>query len=167
MFTLPNLTVRDTRVLELQYKLIHRCHATKSIICKWDQTVNPICPICNSKANILHDFYSCPEIQTFWQNIYNMLIQNLEEKLLVPLSMEVVLFGKYRGIKYDILNHAVLYAKYFIHKQKVQQKHVLFNQFFTYYKRILDIEKERYIFLDRRDAFDKRFGTLVKALQMP
>ena len=91
-------------------------------------------------------------------------MQHLDESHLVPLSMEVILFGKYLGIKYDILNHIILYAKYYIHKQTVQQKRVLFNQFFIYYKRILDIEKERYIFLDRRDTFDKRFGIFVNTL---
>ena len=115
IFCLPKDTVRETRVLEVQFKILHRCYATRSKVNKWDATVSPLCTVCKEKANIVHDFYTCPQVQNFWQKVCEML-SRLCHYQVIELSLRDIIMGK-PGVKHDVLNHVLLYAKYHIHKQ--------------------------------------------------
>jgi hypothetical protein len=67
--------------------------------------------------------------------------------------MEDIILGKYTAIKYSLLNHVILYAKLYIHKQNVAQRHIYFDNFYMYYEKIIETEKERYTFIDRKETF--------------
>ena len=69
-----------------------------------------------------------------------------------------IIFGKFKQAKYDILNHAIMYAKYYIHKQFVQEKRLRSTGFVSYYKQALLIEKQRYIEKQDLANFMTRFG---------
>ena len=62
IFTLPKETLCDTKTIEVQFKILHRCYATDSIIYKWDNTKSEYCQICKQKANIIHNFFMCTPI---------------------------------------------------------------------------------------------------------
>ena len=157
IFILAKQTVCDSRILTMQYKILHRCYATNSIICKWDETKQEYCTICNQKANILHNFVTCSRIKEFWIQVTGMLrIYNIEAPNL--LMAQDILFGKYIEAKYDMLNHLILYAKYYIHKQFIANKPVCVEHFFKYYYQIMVIEKQRYIEKDGLKLFQQRFG---------
>ena len=162
IFCLPKDTVRETRVLEVQFKILHRCYASRSKVNKWDSTVSALCTACNEKANIVHDFYTCPKVQAFWQKICEMLT-NICRFQVLELSLKDIIMGKL-GIKYDILNHVLLYAKYHIHMQICQKKQINFDHFLTYYKHIIEIEKERYVFVNQATTFHKRFENCINRL---
>merc|ERR1712105_559852 len=65
IFTLPKEVVRDTKIHEMQYKILHRVYATDSTIAHWDHTKNATCNVCNGKANICHNFVKCTIIDNF------------------------------------------------------------------------------------------------------
>ena len=159
IFCLPKDTIRETRVLEVQFKILHRCYATRSKVNKWDASVSPLCTVCKEKANIVHDFYTCPHVQTFWQKICEMLT-SLCPFQVSELSLKDIIMGK-PGVKYDVLNHVLLYAKYHIHRQICQKMQANFNHFHIYYKHILEMEKERYIYINQPTSFYKRFGNCL------
>ena len=69
-----------------------------------------------------------------------------------------ILFGKYTEVKYDMLNHLILYAKYYIHKQFIANKPVHVEHFFNYYQQSLEIEKQRYLEKGDPQRFQQRFG---------
>ena len=56
MFILPKETVWDTKIIDMQYTILHR--ATNSIIAKTEK-----------KANIIHNFFNCTDVQTFWAQL--------------------------------------------------------------------------------------------------
>ena len=60
--------------------------------------------------------------------------------------------------KYDIINHCILYAKQYIHRQFVTGKTLNTNNFIQHYKYILLIERERYITKGQLNKFEARFG---------
>jgi hypothetical protein len=157
IFCLPKLTLRDTKVLEVQYKILHRSYATNSIISKWDHSRSPSCDICNQKANIIHNFFSCTQVQTFWKKIQDWIKDTCNDGPYC-LTLSDILFGKYMHAKHDLLNHVLLYAKYFIHMQFVGQNHLFFSSFIQYYKNVLIVEKERLILQNKVDVFVKRFS---------
>ena len=157
IFTLTKKTVTDTRILSMQYKIIHRCYATNSTICKWDETKEETCSTCKQKANIMHNFVTCTTISAFWNYIFNHLqTYNIESPQ--TLNANDILFGKYVEAKYDMLNHLILYGKYYIHKHFVQNKIPHPSNFFYYYHQTLLIEKERYVEKDQLKTFNQRFG---------
>ena len=73
------------------------------------------------------------------------------------MSVEDVIFGKYNGCDNDCLNHAILYAKFYIHKQYIQGKTVAFENYRYFYNFVLECEKQRYTMKNKIDSFNKRF----------
>ena len=72
IFILPKFSVKDIRIREFQYKIIHRFYACDSKVAKWDVTVKSNCKFCNNGiANILHTFYECRLALDFWQRADN------------------------------------------------------------------------------------------------
>ena len=61
------------------------------------------------------------------------------------LSLEAISFGKFNQVKYDMVNHAILHAKYYIYKQFVAGKAVNDEAFINSYKQTLYSERQRYI----------------------
>jgi exonuclease III len=157
IFCLPRHTLCDTKVIEVQYKILHRSYATNSIISKWDHSKSPTCEICGQKANIIHNFFSCTQVQTFWKHFQDWIKDTCNDGPYC-FTLSDILFGKYMQAKHDFLNHALLYAKYFIHKQFVAQNQLFFTGFIYFYKNVLVVEKERLILQNKADLFVKRFS---------
>ena len=157
IFTLPKLTVCDTKILELQYKILHRCHATDSIISKWDLSKSEVCQKCSSKANILHKFVTCTEVMQFWEDIYEFMSTHGIE---TPdcLQKEDILLGCFKHAKYDLYNHVIMHAKYFIHKKHINEEKLISKSFINYYRQVILTEKERYIEKLELQNFFMRFG---------
>jgi len=160
IFTLPILCVKDVKIREFQYKIIHRYYPSQNKVSKWDATVSNICTLCHSEiADIVHTFYGCNLIKNFWNSITQWLNNNTN--LSLPLLCETVLLGivPFKQSNYAV-NHCLLYAKYFIHKEKANDKCPSFLSFLTYYKRKLVIERESYVAQDKLSTFTKSLGVI-------
>lgn len=165
IFTLPKLTLSDTKVIELQFKILHRCYATNSIIAKWDKTKSENCKICKQKANIQHNFTTCTEVILFWKNLEKLFSQiNINTD--GTISQTDILLGRSKHAKYDLFNHAIMYAKFYIHKQFIQSRKLNAINFINYYKYILSIERQVYTENNNLPTFNARFSkcTLIKEL---
>ena len=162
IFTLPKYTLSDTKVMELQLKIIHRCYATDSIISKWDNSKSEHCLKCKNKANILHNFFECTEVGSFW-NHFKTKAKTANITTPTTLTAPDILFGKYKQAKYDAFNHCCMYAKYYIHRQYIMGNTLNINNFFTYYEYILMVEKQRYTERDQLLIFKQRFGNCTLA----
>ena len=155
---MPKTIITDTKVLEVQEKILHRCYATNSIISKWDDTKVSICVTCNQKANILHNFVRCTIIQQFWKELSDiLLLQNIYDNQLTTID---ILFGKFKQIKHEGLNHIILYAKFYIHKCFIQNTNPTVKIFISYYKNILNIEKQMFTERNKLQVFRTRFKKL-------
>ena len=141
----------------MQFKILHRCYATNCLISKWDHTKSAICAICNKKANISNNFFECVEVKTFW-NFFETWYADTCKVQKPSLDVKDILLGKFKGVKYDCLNHMILYGKYFLHLQFVKGKNIYFKNFVAYYNNILEMEKQRYIEKQQVDTFQRRFG---------
>ena len=157
IFTLPKNTICDTKVLEMQFKILHRCHATDSLISKWDNTKSEHCLICKQKANILHKFVLCPTIQNFWHK-FELFLKTYTIDHPQTLSQDNIILGLFKQAKYDMLNHVMLYAKFYIHIQHIAGRPVYINNFINYYKYVLLIERQRYSEKGQQQIFNSRFG---------
>ena len=112
--------------------------------------------MCNLRANSAHNFYLSKNVQNFW-NHFNTWFAATFTTSHISLSLKDVVFGKYEAAKDDCLNHAILYAKFYIHKRYIGNQKLIFDNFAHYYVFVLKCEKERYVNNDRLESFEKRF----------
>ena len=68
------------------------------------------------------------------------------------------MFGRFKQPKFDLFNHAMLHAKYFIHKQFVGKKDLNIEAFLSFYKHTLLIERQRCVSSNKLIEFNLRFG---------
>ena len=115
---IPKRTTANTKLWEMQYKIIHKIYATDSYVSNFDKTVNKECQHCAKKNNILHWFYECKLLETFLKNWKQWF------KKLVPTSSLIdyntVVFGSPNQHSF-ILNYCLLHTKWYIHKVHQQK----------------------------------------------
>ena len=64
---------RSMRILDFQYKGLHRRIPTNDFLTKIGVRDNPNCSFCNGEQEkLLHLFWSCPEVASFW---YDLIIR--------------------------------------------------------------------------------------------
>ena len=96
-------------------------------------------------------------MHSFWQLLKHEFARyNIDTTL--QISEQDILFGRYIQAKNDLFNHAIMHAKYYIHKQFVNDKKFSMKNFLDYYKHILVIEKERYTARNQLKEYKRRFG---------
>lgn len=76
----------------IQCKLIHRTYWTKVRLSKIYPHIDPVCDRCKlAPASLIHMFWSCPSLQSYWSNIFGTLSEVLGVTL--DLNVLLALFG--------------------------------------------------------------------------
>ena len=61
---------KSTRIIEFQYKFLHRRISTNDFLTKIGVKDNPNCSFCNNEPEkLLHLFWSCPKVAFFWHSL--------------------------------------------------------------------------------------------------
>ena len=143
----------------MQIKIIHRFYATDSLTSIWDKDTSNICKLCkNGIANILHTFYECPHVITFWANTQKWL-NKLENYQDLTFTNYTVLLGMIPFTFMNCcINHIILYAKHFIHLQRKHNQIPLFSKFLHSYKYVLITEKELFTLKLKGNMFQSFLG---------
>ena len=75
IFTLPMETVWDTKIIAMQYKMLHRAYATNSIIPKLDSTKKmKHAPLANKKQTLFTTFSTPQTYRLSGHNLNRMLL---------------------------------------------------------------------------------------------
>lgn len=76
----------------IQFKIVHRLHWSKVRLSKIKADIDPTCDRCRQDpATLLHMFWTCPKLCTFWQSIFETF-SKIFGKGLAP-SPFIALFG--------------------------------------------------------------------------
>ena len=165
IFTLPFNCLSDIRIREFQLKILHRFYPTQKLVSKWDGEVSPICNYCKSAtADILHTFCECKYLVTFWQQ----LSASAESKwgMKIPTDNLSIIFGQVPyTMQNHCINHIIMYAKYYLHKCRYKLEFPTKGGFLTYYKHILNIEKNTYTLKYRNTVFKSLFKAFILFLE--
>jgi hypothetical protein len=139
---LPRTLTGDTKLLEFQFKIIHRCYAADSVVSYFDSTVSELCSWCNTRNNIVHKFVYCAKVFNFWIEFDTFLNKLLPTH--VNVTTEHIILGIPNAVSFKI-NFLILHAKWFIHDFCKDNKNriVPFHQFIVYIKYIIAVERER------------------------
>ena len=161
IFTLAKNITIDTRLIEFQYKIIHRTYASNSLVSNFDTTVSKTCPQCNVEDNLIHTFVDCSRVKQFWIHFKDFIIKTLAKPF--TLKTSEVIFGKF-GISHRSSNFCLLHAKWFIHLNRSQQI-ISFENFRSYLKNVFTIEKQIYVNKNKQQEFGKLYASFVKELE--
>ena len=120
-----------TKLRDFYYKLLHRIVTTKrELFFYYGIASDQTCYLCSMPDSIEHTFVDCP----ISNQLYNKIIKWFNEdnaSSFYPSSLEI-LFGNFecsRGPKVRKLNYTLLFSKYYIYCQKLNNKELHFNEF--------------------------------------
>ena len=69
-YQLASKYTKSTRILEFQYKSLHRRIATNDFLTKIGVWYNPNCSFCNGEQKkLFHLFWSCRKVASFWHDL--------------------------------------------------------------------------------------------------
>jgi hypothetical protein len=156
IFALAKIHTLDTRVIEFQYKVIHRTYASDSMVSNFDHSVSKMCTLCNTENNIVHQFIDCVNVTQFWQDLKDWFQTVFGKEYNLTLSN--ILFGLLNIVSVQE-NFSLLYAKFFIHHNKGSMINLNHYKKFICHK--LTIELNIAYNHDKSEAFMRDFRVLI------
>ena len=139
IFMLSKSLTNNTKLIEFQFKIIHRVYASDSYVSNFDNTVSRVCILCHVNNNIPHLFVDCIKVDQFWKDM-KIWLSTVEGKAM-PLKTIDIIFGMITSARKSI-NFCILHAKWYIHLNKQEDNHINFAHFLLYLKNVLVIEKQ-------------------------
>jgi hypothetical protein len=127
-------TIKDVKVRNLQFKMLHNIYPTKKHLHKWKLSDSPNCTKCNVVETLRHAIWECEIAQNAILNFKVAIESICPETAPLDISYEVIMFGTY-GICRSVI------GKYMI--QLINTCLVLLKQ-----KLILQRENKSYISLE-------------------
>ena len=120
---IPSIT-SETRLIELQWKILHGIYPTNAYLHKIGISVTNKCLKCNEIEYLQHFFYTCKELRKFWETVSKTFIKYVGKQ--IHLNEETVLLGLHKENNiYNItvkesavINHILVIAKLCISKFK-------------------------------------------------
>jgi hypothetical protein len=128
LFTLAKSVTNDSKVIILQYKILHKTYASNSTIALFDKSVNSLCKLCKVKDNTIHQFVDCVKVEAFWNEFLEWIY--CIDNSIQHLSTADIIFGLI-SLKMYVTNLCILLAKYYIHINRSCSR-IVFNDFLTY-----------------------------------
>ena len=119
---LPKLCSKESRIRELQWKILHNIYPTNILLSKMGITMNNKCPYCVTEVDFIeHFFVKCKQIKTIWIKVKDIFHQKHNKT--VQLSEEHILFGVVVNLDLTAdekisLNNLILIAKMCISKYR-------------------------------------------------
>lgn len=160
LFKLTKTLTRDTKLVEFQFKILHRTLATDSYVSNFDKSVNKNCSKCNVDNNIAHLFCDCIKVSRFWQNLKAWL--NNVPIFKPDFTTTAVIFGvpTLRSFSFNFL---MLHCKWFIYKHR-NEANISIIVFYSYLKCILEIEMEIYVNREMKQFYNQHLKPMHNAL---
>ena len=122
-YQLASKYTKSTRILEFQYKVLHRRIATNDFLKKIGVRDNPNCSFCNGgQEKLLHPFWSCPKVASSWHDLIVRLTllhitpEHYTIDPLVPLGLKPD-----SSKNHPQINFFCLLARYYIWMSKRKQ----------------------------------------------
>ena len=134
---------KSTKLIEFQFKLLHRRIPTNNFLFKIGKKENKNCTFCHRfPETLIHLFWSCHVTTSFWKGVVDWLRVNL------PITNEFTLTDVTAlGLRPDPhpkftlqLNYVFLLARYYIWQTKIEEKPPNFNRFLRQVKSRLQYE---------------------------
>ena len=138
---IPHLATKETRLRELQWKIIHNLYPTNILLSKMKVTDDNKCTLCRNEVDFLeHFFFYCPPVKRFWIEVEQFLhgLTGIRTRLQVNdvlLGFSYVGNSKPKAVL-NIINHTILIGKMCISIAKKTKENmkifIIFEQHLRY-----------------------------------
>jgi hypothetical protein len=165
IYETPFKLTKNSKVLMIQYKIIHRILAVNHNLKKWEKKENETCEFCSEIDTIEHFLYQCPKTLKLWDSIQMWWKINFQFK--IHISILEIIFGlpnEDNEKTINLYNYVILYAKYYIYITKKKEKELFLYEFLLTIKKELNYKKERLLELNQTNKFNKLWGELYNCL---
>ena len=119
-YNLPFYCTRETKLQTFQFKLLHRRIATNNYLYKIGISLTDSCTFCEQTTEtLIHLFWECESVQTFWQDVQYWLIQHQVKPQDFSLNLPTCL-GLVDNTEDILSHHALLIERYHIYSSKIK-----------------------------------------------
>ena len=165
IFSIPFMIARESTLQSFQYQIIHRFFPCNEILNIWypNQTAN--CNYCIHVDSIEHYFVDWSVVQLFWKQLFNWLSHAM--KTVVNISKLEIIFGivnENNLNELNVLNFCILFAKYFISKQKKDNHSIEFYSYQIELKSRLEIESIICTQQNKSEYFNEMWKDIIEHL---
>ena len=132
-------TTNVTKYRSFQYRLLQRGLVTNIQLHRWKLIPSNMCTFCKiEEETILHLFYYCPEVQTFWKEIMHWVQERFSPKT-IDISPRAVITSQICNL--NVVNFISICAKQYIYRQRCMKDNLQIVNFKLLIKKIESIEK--------------------------
>ena len=121
-----------------------------------------MCSFCNQHPEtILHLFYYCEKVKTFWADLKTWL--EIKANIILQLTVKNLLFSK--QAHNVLLNYLLLLAKYHIYRTKFFTNQISMENFIIYVRKKFQNEKYIAKLHNKQDTFSAKWSALFHTLE--
>ena len=124
-------TTNDTKLLYLQFRILHNILTTNRSVSKYKPNQTDSCEFCKQASEtIQHLLWHCEVVKAFWKDLENLLNLRCTNVHNLSFNEHLIIFGHSETIMTDeIFEFIILLAKFFIYRCKVQKNNPNINKF--------------------------------------
>ena len=159
IYTISLAATKDVKLRNFHYKYIMRIIPTNKFLLKCGIGESALCDFCNMEIETIdHLFWQCKHVQTFWTEFSHFLSDlNID----IEFNLINIAFGFTITIgKPEIMlkNFLIILGKYFIFRGRCLKIIPTLNQFKSFLRNRIKIEKEIYFMKDKLAQFEIMWG---------
>lgn len=110
---------RETKVQSLQFRVLHRTITCNHLLYRWRMRDDGLCSFCDQEDTLEHFFHACHLCREFWAQVREWIFSSLRISL-TRISLKEFLLGVPKDFPHaSVVNYALLWVKFFIHRQKL------------------------------------------------
>ena len=111
----------ENRVIEMQYKILHRIIGTNRLLYKMGKRTSPNCDQCTMyPETIEHMFFECLIVKNFWFKLFEKYYEKKHIQVNANCT-DILLYYNLDKVQQDVIvNILILYGKYYIYKCKME-----------------------------------------------
>ena len=142
IYLLPYTITKEVKIIMFQYKVIHNILPTRSTLYRDGLAENDLCNLCNIvKQTLDHMLIRCSTSVDFWTLFQNWWYGKTHKNIVLTASH--ILYGWHNRTKHwQVLNYAVLIAKYCFFCTSLHGVTLCFHDFLLQIQEKLQILKE-------------------------
>ena len=130
IFERPFIITKDTNLIWLQYRLLHRILCTNVLLVKMHIAENELCSFCKLETETFHHlFWECTYVRRVWIELLNVIRVKCHSYEHIEFDFKSIIFGSKHFDQ--SINFIILVMKQCVYKSKLKGRPPLYANFKT------------------------------------
>ena len=132
------IKVQDNALIQFNYRFIYDILITPDNLFRWKIKESNKCPFCIEVGSLLHTFYYCPVLKSFWNYIENIVKRYTYDRSFI-IDAQILIYG-FDFSKANLIDLIINYALLSIYRTMLlfhEERYYLENKFAVMFKSII------------------------------